>query len=216
MGPLEDETLPIGAYGVVAGVTLHLAMRDPEAARLRMRLRREARERVRAAQAEVRAAKARREARAQAAHLEEVREARQSWWWPQWLPAAWFRPAQRAFGPGAACLGTVLLVYYLAPRIRPKGLVATLRAAREAARPVSREARFARWAREEMARNNAENEALGVVLGVLALSGGLCAMFPESIGRRLLRTVVWVLKHVDAAMDPPAPARRRRRGLMER
>ena len=43
--PLEDETLPIGAYGVVAGVTLHLAMRDEEAARLRMQLRQEARAR---------------------------------------------------------------------------------------------------------------------------------------------------------------------------
>ena len=46
--PLEDETLPIGAYGVVAGVTLHLAMRDEEAARLRMQLRREARQRAQA------------------------------------------------------------------------------------------------------------------------------------------------------------------------
>ena len=34
-GPLEDTALPIGAYGVVAGVTLHLAMRDGQAAAAR-------------------------------------------------------------------------------------------------------------------------------------------------------------------------------------
>ena len=31
-GPLHDETLPIGAYGVVSGVALHLALRDGDAA----------------------------------------------------------------------------------------------------------------------------------------------------------------------------------------
>ena len=46
-GPLEDETLPIGAYGVVPGATLHLAMRDEQAAAAR----RLARGNVRAAQA---------------------------------------------------------------------------------------------------------------------------------------------------------------------
>lgn len=38
-GSLRDETLPIGAYGVVAGVTLHLAMRDRQAAAARRLLR---------------------------------------------------------------------------------------------------------------------------------------------------------------------------------
>ena len=45
-GPLRDETLPIGAYGAVSGVTLHLAMRDGKATAAR----REARAQVRAAQ----------------------------------------------------------------------------------------------------------------------------------------------------------------------
>ena len=55
-GPLRDETLPVGAYGVVAGATLHLALRDGEAAAAR----RVARVQVRAAQAERRLARARR------------------------------------------------------------------------------------------------------------------------------------------------------------
>ena len=45
--PLEDGTLPIGAYGVVSGMTLHLAMRDGKQAAAR----REARAEVRAAAA---------------------------------------------------------------------------------------------------------------------------------------------------------------------
>ncbi len=46
--PLEDETLPIGAYGVVDGVTLHLAPQDVNEAGLRMQLRQEARARAEA------------------------------------------------------------------------------------------------------------------------------------------------------------------------
>ena len=47
--PLRDETLPIGAYGVLPGVTtLHLAMRDADEAKAR----REARAALRAARAE--------------------------------------------------------------------------------------------------------------------------------------------------------------------
>ena len=53
-GPLRDETLPIGAYGVVAGVTVHLAMRDDLAAAAR----REARAKVRAAHTAAEAAQA--------------------------------------------------------------------------------------------------------------------------------------------------------------
>ena len=53
-GPLRDETLPVGAYGVVAGATLHLALRDGDAAAAR----RVARVQVRAAQAKARAAQA--------------------------------------------------------------------------------------------------------------------------------------------------------------
>ena len=51
--PLEDGTLPIGAYGVVSGVTLHLATRDAAAAAAR----RAARAQVRAAQAAAKAAR---------------------------------------------------------------------------------------------------------------------------------------------------------------
>ena len=53
-GPLRDETLPIGAYGVVAGVTVHLAMRDDLAAAAS----REARAKVRAAHTAAEAAQA--------------------------------------------------------------------------------------------------------------------------------------------------------------
>ena len=53
-GPLEDETLPIGAYGVVAGVTLHLVMRDGQAAAARRAVRAQ----VRAEQAAALAARA--------------------------------------------------------------------------------------------------------------------------------------------------------------
>ena len=65
-GPLRDETLPIGAYGVVAGVTLHLAMRNGKAAAER----REARAELRVAQAK--AAREAREAEARAAQWEEA------------------------------------------------------------------------------------------------------------------------------------------------
>ena len=47
-GPLEDETLPIGAYGVVSGVTLHLAMRDGQSAVRRREARSQVRARLRA------------------------------------------------------------------------------------------------------------------------------------------------------------------------
>eukprot|EP01045_Picozoa_sp_COSAG04_P038309 COSAG04_NODE_10204_length_796_cov_1.285509_1_plen_99_part_01 len=53
--PLEDETLPVGIYGVAEGKTLHMAMRDEEAAaarrELRVRLRREKAEAKAAAEA---------------------------------------------------------------------------------------------------------------------------------------------------------------------
>ena len=78
-GPLRDETLPIGAYGVVAGETLHLAMRDGRAAAAR----RAARARLRAAQAaaEAKAAKDAEEAEAKAAHeAREAEEAREDQW----------------------------------------------------------------------------------------------------------------------------------------
>eukprot|EP01045_Picozoa_sp_COSAG04_P006627 COSAG04_NODE_330_length_16594_cov_25.794146_1_plen_359_part_00 len=45
--PLADETLPIGAYGVVEGVALHLAMRDEKAAAARRELRAKLREELR-------------------------------------------------------------------------------------------------------------------------------------------------------------------------
>jgi hypothetical protein len=49
-GPLEDETLPVGAYGVVpwAGVTLHLALRDGQSAVRRREARSQVRARLRA------------------------------------------------------------------------------------------------------------------------------------------------------------------------
>eukprot|EP01043_Picozoa_sp_COSAG02_P005743 COSAG02_NODE_157_length_32999_cov_31.863647_27_plen_596_part_00 len=70
-GPLSDETLPIGAYGVVAGVTLHLAMCDGQAAAARRLLR----VRVRAAQAAARARTAE-EAEREAERREKRREER--------------------------------------------------------------------------------------------------------------------------------------------
>eukprot|EP01051_Picozoa_sp_SAG22_P004059 SAG22_NODE_209_length_15177_cov_9.282995_9_plen_410_part_00 len=57
-GPLRDETLPIGAYGVVPGVTLHLAMRDGKAAAARRAARAQVRAEQAAARAQVRAEQA--------------------------------------------------------------------------------------------------------------------------------------------------------------
>eukprot|EP01045_Picozoa_sp_COSAG04_P015533 COSAG04_NODE_1233_length_7642_cov_5.063900_5_plen_585_part_00 len=53
--PLADETLPIGAYGVVEGVALHMAMRDEKAAAARRVLRAKLREELREQRAQLRA-----------------------------------------------------------------------------------------------------------------------------------------------------------------
>ena len=68
---LEDDTMPIGAYGVGSGVTLRLAMQDADQAAAR----RAAREAVQAAAAAAREEQMRKEAEEQA-----EAEAAQQWW----------------------------------------------------------------------------------------------------------------------------------------
>jgi hypothetical protein len=100
-GPLHDETLPIGAYGVVSGVTLNLAMRDEAAAAAR----RLARGKVRAAQeaAEEAAMEAVNEAARQA---RAAKKARKRCW------TAFLTRTMVVVALGVACGLLVLLIGY--------------------------------------------------------------------------------------------------------
>eukprot|EP01045_Picozoa_sp_COSAG04_P019408 COSAG04_NODE_1880_length_5315_cov_3.233704_3_plen_348_part_00 len=96
-GPLRDETLPIGAYGVVAGVTLHLAMRDGKAAAAR-----------REARVEVRAARAAAQARAvQEAEWEARR--REAWWRECAYQAKW---AAKLLSASVVAVLVIMIIAY--------------------------------------------------------------------------------------------------------